>query len=237
MKQFILLFTMCIAAPMWNAAANPYTAKHCGDTRFSSCYVVRQGETWEILFPNPARRRIAMELSRQTVPLRGQQWVVVPPEIVTDTWYLEQSPLPRNRHSLLSHELVFSPRDLAWGLYVDGNLKMWGAAAGGREYCENLGRTCRTPVGTFKVIATYGATGSLARPIGCAQCEPIPFFTLFHLSDEIERAQVGVGVHPGDINGEHLSHGCVRTSYQSARYIHEFYENLPPGSSVTVLQY
>lgn len=52
---------------------------------------------------------------------------------------------------------VFRPQKFRWYLYEGGSLVDSGIANGGKKYCEDIGRACRTPPAVFQVYRKGGA--------------------------------------------------------------------------------
>ena len=47
---------------------------------------------------------------------------------------------------------------LAWGAYdSNGKLIKWGSASGGKDYCDDIGKACKTKTGTFTFYTKKGA--------------------------------------------------------------------------------
>lgn len=114
--------------------------------------------------------------------------------------------------------LIFDPKILSWGAYdPDGNLVRTGRASGGRGYCRDIGKPCRTPVGTFSVHSKGGAECVSSKfPIGEGGA-PMPYCMFF---------RGGYALHGSyDVPNYNASHGCVRlkpvdAQWLSANFIH-----------------
>lgn len=71
--------------------------------------------------------------------------------------------------------LVFRPHAYKWYLYNHGRLVKSGIANGGKSWCSDLGRSCRTPAGVFKVYREGGAGCKSSKfPIGKGGA-PMPY--------------------------------------------------------------
>ena len=80
----------------------------------------------------------------------------------------------------LANTFVFNPRTASYKAYNDrGRLVRWGRASGGGNYCADIGRSCRTPVGTFR-IQSMGGRGcrSSKYPLGSGGA-PMPYCMFF----------------------------------------------------------
>lgn len=135
--------------------------------------------------------------------------------------------------ALKEKTIVFDPRLLAWAAYDErGRLVNWGPAAGGKDWCANINRPCRTVVGEFTIQSKRNrwAVSSLypvardGQPAGGA---PVPYFMMFHR---------GYGFHASSVvPGAHASHGCVRMFYDDARWLNQEFAEV--GDRVIVRPY
>ncbi len=123
---------------------------------------------------------------------------------------------------------VFSPRHKAWAAYdAEGRRLAGGRANGGADYCADVGRRCRTPVGTFRVRSkgSPGCTSSKF-PVGRGGA-PMPYCMFF---------RGGYAIHGSpyisNVNG---SHGCIRVTTSAAAWLHSDF--IGPGTKVKVLPY
>lgn len=122
---------------------------------------------------------------------------------------------------------IFNPKTHKWGLYnANGILLKTGAASGGKNYCPDTRRACRTPSGTFHVIAKKGASCKSSKfPIGKGG-SPMPYCTFFTKNHAIHGSY--------DVRPYNASHGCIRVYPSVAPWIQK---HLPMGSIVIVLPY
>ncbi len=123
---------------------------------------------------------------------------------------------------------VFDPRNKRWGAYdKDGYLVANGIANGGADHCADLGRSCHTPRGVFRV----GRKGTSAcvsnkfpKGIGGA---PMPYCMFF---------RGGYAIHGSPyISNRNGSHGCVRVHTAAAAWLHKHF--MRSGTKVIVLPY
>ena len=64
---------------------------------------------------------------------------------------------PSKREATGNKVFVFDPKATAWAAYdASGNRVQTGSASGGKDYCEDIGRSCRTVTGKFKVYSKKG---------------------------------------------------------------------------------
>jgi len=122
---------------------------------------------------------------------------------------------------------IFDPRRHRWYAYSNGRLIASGVAAGGAGYCRDVKRSCRTPVGHFRIVRKGGANCRSSRyplPRGGARMDYCMFFSKYyaiHGSNSVPAANV--------------SHGCVRVKPAAARWLHRNF--LFIGTKVIVRPY
>lgn len=122
---------------------------------------------------------------------------------------------------------IFDPRVRKWAAYdADGNLIKTGRASGGKNYCPDIRKRCRTPVGEFSVYAKKGAgCKSKKFPVGRGGA-PMPYCTFFH---------GGFAIHGShDVRSYNASHGCIRVTPTDAHWLQNF---LGYGATVIVRPY
>lgn len=136
--------------------------------------------------------------------------------------------LPRQIPPPGERTFVFSPRYKAWAAYDENGYRLAGGRAnGGSSYCADLGRACRTPVGSFRVYSK-GSPNCVSRkfPVGRGGA-PMPYCMFF---------RGGYAIHGSpyisNING---SHGCIRVTTSAAQWLHSDF--IKPGTRVKVLPY
>lgn len=102
---------------------------------------------------------------------------------------------------------------LAWGAYDDqGNLIKWGSASGGKNFCEDIGKACKTVTGTFTVYRKQGSScKSNLFPVGRGGA-PMPYCMHF---------QGGYALHGGAVPDFNASHGCIRVPVQEAQWLNQ----------------
>jgi hypothetical protein len=122
---------------------------------------------------------------------------------------------------------VFDPKSLQWYAYNNGELINSGRASGGRHYCPDIRRGCKTPVGVFRVGAMGGpGCKSSKYPVGKGNA-PMPYCMFFH---------GGYAIHgSGSVPGYNASHGCIRVQPQAARWLSQNF--IQPGTRVVVKGY
>lgn len=127
-----------------------------------------------------------------------------------------------------TNAFVFSPRKLRWYAYDSkGRLIRSGRASGGRGYCPDIKRSCRTPVGHFRIVRKGGPgckSGKYPLPRGGA---PMPYCSFFSKYYAIHGSY-----HVPRYNA---SHGCIRVHPSAARWLSRNFLN--HGRKVIVLPY
>ena len=124
--------------------------------------------------------------------------------------------------------VVFDPNNLHWAAYdPSGNLVSSGRASGGRSFCEDIGRGCKTPVGHFKVSHKGPAECySKTYPIGEGGAY-MPHCMFF---------QGGYAIHGSyHVPNYNASHGCIRVQPEAATWLYNNF--VKPGTAVVVKSY
>ena len=156
-------------------------------------------------------RLVVQKYNRQNkILLRGQQLVLPPMEA---SWQ-SLSPFASTGYSEYLDVVIFDPALLAWAHYFAGELQQWGPAVGGKDWCPDRGRACRTNVGTHIVSEAASVNRrSGAYPVGCSggRCARMPYFTRI--------TTWGQGFHHRSIGGKHASHGCIGLFEFDAVYV------------------
>ncbi len=149
-----------------------------------------------------------------------------------NTYYeipLESSALPASRISEGRNVFIFDPIHLQWAVYnKEGKQVGLGHAAGGKNYCPDIKKPCRTVVGEFTVFRTEDANcTSKTFPIDEGGGAPMPHCMFFYK---------GYAIHgsTSPLN-KNASHGCIRVSKKAAAWINTNY--ISPGSIVRVAPY
>jgi lipoprotein-anchoring transpeptidase ErfK/SrfK len=122
---------------------------------------------------------------------------------------------------------VFDSPRLRWIVYgANGHAIRSGHAVGGKYYCPDVGRGCRTPSGTFRIFQKAGPNFHSSRyplPNGGA---PMPYAMFFHKNFAIHGAN--------SVPNHQASHGCIRVYPSDAAWLSH---NLPYGTKVIVRPY
>jgi hypothetical protein len=125
--------------------------------------------------------------------------------------------------------VVVDPRVHAWGAYEGGTLVKAGQASSGASYCPDVGRSCRTSVGSFRVFSLGEPTcksRTFPIPKGGA---PMPYCMYFSHGMALH------GVPDNEVGDGNYSHGCVRMHVGDAEWLR--YNFVHIGTRVVVKSY
>lgn len=117
----------------------------------------------------------------------------------------------------------FSNSGLNWTVTENGRVIRSGHGVGGKSYCPDIKRGCRTPVGSFRIYSKAGPhfkSSIYPRPRGGA---PMPWAMFFRGHYAIHGSN--------DVPNRPASHGCIRVYPSDARWLSH---NLPIGTKVIV---
>lgn len=136
---------------------------------------------------------------------------------------------PEHREATGRKVFIFDPKATAWAAYdAQGNRVQTGSASGGKDFCEDIGRGCRTVTGTFKVYSKKGpdCTSSLY-PIETGGGARMPY--CMHFSG-------GYSIHAAyEVPNYNASHGCIRVLPSAAKWLNENFIDV--GTTVVVKPY
>lgn len=136
---------------------------------------------------------------------------------------------PDKREATGRKVFIFDPKATAWAAYdAQGNRVQTGSASGGKDFCEDTGRGCRTVTGTFKVYSKKGpeCTSSLY-PIETHGGARMPY--CMHFSG-------GYSIHAAyDVPNANVSHGCIRVLPSAAEWLNQNFMDI--GTTVVVKPY
>jgi len=125
--------------------------------------------------------------------------------------------------------IVVDPRVHAWGAYENGQLVKAGVASAGADYCHDIGRPCRTSVGSYR-IQSLGGPGCVSHifPVHRGGA-PMPYCMFFNNGQALH------GVPPHEVGEGNYSHGCVRLHVGDAEWIRYDFANV--GTKVVIKPY
>jgi lipoprotein-anchoring transpeptidase ErfK/SrfK len=136
---------------------------------------------------------------------------------------------PQKRAATGSKVIIFDPRATAWAAYdAEGNRVQTGSASGGKDYCEDTGRGCRTVTGTYRIYSKKGeeCTSSLY-PVETHGGARMPYCMHFHGGYSIHAAY--------EVPNANVSHGCIRVLPGAARWLNQEFADI--GTTVIVNPY
>jgi len=221
-KICMALLILALAIPSTPSAksASPHFCNEPGYT----CVKVKRGQTWQSLFPDEHERGIVMRINRTNAGLYAGKTIKVPNNL-SFTDLLDHSPFPLELEESPGERVVMVDlKQNAWGAYDgDGTLVNWGPATGGADWCSDIGRSCRTKAGQFRIYS-LGSSNCVSSkfpiPRGGA---PMPYCMFFYGGQALHGS-------PGGVVRGNESHGCVRLFVQDAEWLrYDFVE--PPSST------
>ena len=124
---------------------------------------------------------------------------------------------------------IFDPKVAAWAAYDQyGNRVMTGSGSGGKDYCEDVHKPCRTVTGVFRVYNKRGANClSGEYPVETEGGAKMPYCMYFFQ---------GYTIHAGyEVPNYNTSHGCIRVLPSAAKWLNEKF--ITRGTPVIVLSY
>lgn len=192
-----------------------------------SCYKVKRGETWEKLFPNIHMRDVVKRVNRLNMRLRSG-WVIAIPNNLEKLTHFDVSPFPLKVEPTGRKTVVVELKKLAWGAYdEEGNLIHWGPASGGKGWCGDIGKPCRTYTGNHTVYRKqdYNCVSSkFPLPFGgAAMPYCLHYYRAFAMHGSFE------------VPGYNASHGCIRMFITDAKWLN--YDFADYGTKVVVKPY
>lgn len=208
-------------------AVKHYGAKICSQASLS-CYTVKRGDSWQRLWSNSRQRDVVMKLNRMNTRLQPGMTIAVPRNIHRLN-KMDIAPMSTYYDTNGKKAVVVKLSKLAWGAYDErGRLLNWGPVSGGKSWCSDVGRGCKTIRGEFSVYREQGAgcvSGKYPLPNGGA---PMPYCMHF---------KGGYAMHGSDtVPGYHDSHGCVRMFPSDAKWLNQNFVTVP-GTKVIVHGY
>ena len=124
---------------------------------------------------------------------------------------------------------IFDPRTTTWGAYDShGRLVRTGSASGGKDYCDDIGRSCHTVTGNFAVYSKKGAEcKSSLYPLETGGGARMPYCMHFYQGYSIHAAY--------EVPNYNTSHGCIRVLPSAAKWLNEDFVDI--GTTVIVKPY
>ncbi len=126
-------------------------------------------------------------------------------------------------------QFIFDPKASAWAAYdEDGRRVMTGSASGGKDFCEDVGKQCRTVTGNFRVYNKRGLECKSGEyPVETTGGAKMPYCMYFYRGFTIHAAF--------EVPPYNSSHGCVRVFPSAAKWLNEQFITI--GTQVTILSY
>lgn len=123
---------------------------------------------------------------------------------------------------------VFNPNTLTWkAIGANGKVIRSGRGSGGRHYCRDIHRSCKTPSGVFWVHSKGGPGCRSSRyPVGRGG-SPMPYCMFFSKYYAIHGSY--------EVPGYNASHGCIRVIPSDARWLSAHFIQI--GTKVVVRPY
>ncbi|HFD2359651.1 TPA: L,D-transpeptidase, partial [Legionella pneumophila] len=121
-----------------------------------------------------------------------------------------------------------NPNTLTWkAISANGKVIRTGRGSGGKHYCSDVRRSCKTPSGVFRVISKGGpACRSSRYPLGKGGA-PMPYCMFFSKLYAIHGSP--------DVPNYNASHGCVRVKPHDARWLSQNFIKI--GTKVIIKSY
>jgi hypothetical protein len=216
-----VMLVLIVSLPVFSKGR--YAEKYCADARFH-CIKAEKGQKWKDLWPDDATRHLVMKLNRMNSGLVSGMTIVVPNDL-GHTTLMDLTPFPAEIPPPGEKVLRVELPVLAWGAYdSDGKLLNWGPAAGGKDFCPDIQKPCRTVTGTFKIQRKGDAKcKSHTYPVDKPGA-PMPYCMFFH---------GGYALHgSGQVPGFNASHGCVRLWVDDAKWLNQNFVEI--GTKVIV---
>jgi lipoprotein-anchoring transpeptidase ErfK/SrfK len=127
-----------------------------------------------------------------------------------------------------ANQFVFSPRTLQWKAINDnGVVVRTGRGSGGKSWCPDTRRSCRTPTGVFHIISKGGAgCKSSLYPVGKGG-SPMPYCMFFSKYYAVHGSY--------EVPDRNASHGCIRIIPSEAHWLSKNFIHI--GTTVVVKPY
>lgn len=127
-----------------------------------------------------------------------------------------------------NNTFIYNPHTLQWkAINADGRVVRTGRGSGGRSYCPDIHRACRTPVGVHYVIGKRGAEcRSSLYPVGRGG-SPMPYCMYFSKYYAVHGSY--------DVPNYNASHGCIRVTRKDASWLYHNFVHI--GTKIVVKPY
>jgi len=136
---------------------------------------------------------------------------------------------PSQRAATGKKVVIFDPKATAWAAYgANGQRIKTGRASGGKHFCPDVGRGCKTTVGSYRFYSKKGADCKSGKyPIETGGGAPMPYCMHFN---------GGYAMHGSyNVPDHNASHGCVRVLPSAAKWLSENFVDV--GTTMIVKSY
>ncbi len=136
---------------------------------------------------------------------------------------------PEKRVATGNKIFIFDPSVSAWAAYNQhGERVKTGRASGGKSYCADVRRGCKTVRGKFRVYRKQGSECESSKfPLNTNGGAPMPYCMHFYK---------GYAIHGSyNVPNHNASHGCIRVYPSAARWLNREFMSI--GTAVMVSSY
>jgi hypothetical protein len=136
--------------------------------------------------------------------------------------------MPQHIQALGEKVIIVDPNTHSWGAYnAHGELVRSGLATSGSHWCPDLGRSCRTAAGSFRIVS-LGSRDCFSRkfPLGRGGA-PMPYCMFFNRSQALHGSY--------EVAPANVSHGCVRLHVSDAEWLRYNFATI--GTKVIIRAY
>ncbi len=227
LTQPILFIVLLLMHPNCFAVYAPVINHLCADSRLY-CVRVPHGQSWSRMFPDPTLRDTVMRINHMNTRLIPGMLLAIPND-KSNTNFMAYAPFASHIAASGTRTIIFDPKLTAWAAYdVSGNLVYWGPGSGGKSWCSDIRRSCRTVVGVFRMYEKRGRdcfSTKFPMPNGGA---PMPYCMFF---------KGGFAMHASNtVPGYNDSHGCIRIFFEDAQWLNQHFVTIH-ATRVIVLPY
>lgn len=130
--------------------------------------------------------------------------------------------------SYAGNTFIFNPNTLVWKAVDDnGHVVRTGRGSGGRKYCSDIHRSCKTPSGVFRIMSKGGPGCRSSRyPVGRGGA-PMPYCMFFTKLYAVHGSY--------EVPSYNASHGCIRVQPTDANWLSHNFMRI--GTKVVVYSY
>ena len=123
---------------------------------------------------------------------------------------------------------IFNPNTLTWkAVSENGEIIRTGRGSGGKRYCADIHRGCKTPAGVYRVYSKGSVSCRSSRyPKGVGGA-PMPYCMFFNKNYAIHGSS--------DVPNYNASHGCVRVKSHDASWLSRNF--IKVGTKVVIKAY